>query len=73
MQKNNRRKELFRLKLASENEWLIGSVFYHEGGQNYFTGNKNARGYYVLVNRETITGGIRSYELFNGGDRKSVV
>ena len=60
-------KSLFNLKLAEENKWLVGKVCYLKGGINYYSGNSNPRGYYLMVQAETISNGCRSFELFTGG------
>lgn len=50
MPKSSQKKEIFAIKTErKEYEILAGSVYYSLGGYNYFSGNKNPRGYYFDV------------------------
>jgi len=48
------------------NRWLVTKLRYDLGGQNYFSGNREPRGYFVCVTPETRENGSTSWTLFSG-------
>ena len=64
----NRARELFRIKTKrKEHEYLVGQIWYEEGGPNYFSGTMNRRGYYFAVTPREISpdGGV-IFMVFSG-------
>ena len=62
----SRKIEVAALPLTLENEFLVVEVSYDEGGENYFSGNRSRRGYYLVVRQEKREGRTRSFMMFNG-------
>ena len=58
-------------QLPEPMEFLRTEVYYSEGGANYFSGDTNARGYYVAVRPIKKENGCVSFMLFTGS--KSLV
>lgn len=61
-----RKKLVFKIPTNEQNKFLIGEVSYQMGGMNYFSGNRNERGYYFSVTPETHEGSIVSFMMFSG-------
>ena len=51
---------------GQKNNYLRADLFYDLGGYSYFTGNANARGYYISVRPVSKGDRMESYTLFDG-------
>ena len=52
---------------AGKTRHLVTSITYDKGGANYFSGNRERRGYWLSVRVEDVRDGIRTFLLFTGG------
>lgn len=54
------------IALNEPNKFLSVKVNYNLGGINYYTGNRDGRGYFLSVMPVTLADGMRSFIMFQG-------